>query len=254
MMFDQEKFSPLDLTKKKILITGASSGIGRGTALYLSKLGAKLVLLGRSESRLQETLKQLVSNAHEVIPADLTDLEDMTPLFEEAVSDGIKLSGLIHCAGIAQVIPLNSLTRNKVVSEMNINYFSFIELVRQYAKKKFSDGGSIVAISSVAAERPDKCQTNYAATKAALDIASQALSIELAVKNIRINTILPGAIMTEKVRRSQDNGIDLEQIKRRQLLGMGQPEDVAAMCAFLMSDMSRFITGRRLFVDGGRFL
>ena len=253
-MGNQSKFNPLDLTDKKILVTGASSGIGKATAIYLSKLGAILVLTGRNEVRLNETLKQLEGSAHITISADLVEIEDMSTIFEKAVIDGIKLNGFIHCAGISQVIPLNLLTKKKMVSEMSINYFSFIELVRQYAKKKFSDGGSIVGISSIAADRAEQCQTNFSASKAAMDIASQALSIELAKKDIRINTILSGAIAREITQRAQDNAIDIDKIKKAQLLGMGQPDDVAAACAFLISDMSRFITGRRLFVDGGRFL
>ena len=253
-MGNQSKFNPLDLTDKKILVTGASSGIGKATAIYLSKLGAILVLTGRNEVRLDETHKQLEGSAHITIFADLVEIEDMSTIFEKAVIDGIKLNGLVHCAGISQVIPLNLLTKKKMVSEMSINYFSFIELVRQYAKKKFSDGGSIVGISSIAADRAEQCQTNYSASKAAMNIASQALSIELAKKGIRINTILPGAVATEITQRTRNNAIDIDKIKDAQLLGMGQPDDIAAACAFLISDMSRFITGRRLFVDGGRFL
>jgi len=190
---------------------------------------------------------------HALISVDLEQDEDLGGLFVQATADG-KLNGLVHCAGIAQVLPLNMLTRKRLQKEMAINYFSYIELVRQYAKSKFSEGGSIVGISSIAADRPGKCQTNYSATKAAMDIASQALSIELAAKNIRINTVLPGMIQTEMVDRAAQTGINLDDIQRVQMLGIGKPEDIAAMCAFLLSDMSRLITGRRLFVDGGRFL
>lgn len=253
-MDNQSKFNPLDLSNRKILVTGASSGIGRATAIYLSKLGANLVITGRNEERLNNTLWQLEGSTHIKMVADLAELDDMNSVFEEAVKDGNRLNGLVHCAGIAQVIPLNLLTKEKMNSEMNINYFSFIALVRQYAKKKFSDGGSIVGISSIAADRAEQCQTNYSASKAAMDIASQALCIELAKKRIRINTVLPGAIGTEMVMRAQEGSVEVDQVERAQLLGMGEPDDIAAACAFLISDMAKFITGRRLFVDGGRFL
>lgn len=253
-MESQGKFNPLDLTRRKILITGASSGIGRAVAIYLARLGASIVITGRNKDRLDITLSQLEGRNHMKIVADLAEYDDMSELFEEATEDGNKLKGLVHCAGVAQVIPINALTKKKLIYEMNLNYFSYIELIRQYAKRKFSDGGSIVGISSIAADRAGQCQTNYSASKASMDIASQALCIELAKKGIRINTVLPGAIGTDMTIRARESGVNMEEVERSQLLGMGEADDVAAACAFLISDMSKFITGRRLFVDGGRFL
>lgn len=253
-MDEQSKFNPLDLTNKKILVTGASSGIGRATAIYLSKLGANMVITGRDNERLNITLQQLEGANHIILAADLSEFDDMGPLFDQAIADGIKFNGLVHCAGIAYVMPLKNLTKKRLLESFNINYFSFIELCRQYSKNKYSDGGSIVGISSVAAEKADQCQTAYSAAKSAMDISSQALSIELIKKGIRINTVLPGMIMTEIIQKSDDVGADLDILGKSQLMGIGQPDDVAAACAFLISDMSRFITGRCLFVDGGRFL
>lgn len=251
---DKNVFNPLNLKNRKVLVTGASSGIGRATSIYLSKLGAKIVLVARNKERLNGTLSLLDGSGHIAIPVDLSEQEDLSKVFQEAVFDGEKLNGLVHCAGIAQLLPINMLTRSRMYREININYFVFIELVRQFTKKTFSNGGSIVGISSIAADRAEKCQTNYSASKAAEDIAAQALSIELASKGIRINTVLPGMIQTEMADRAASTGIDLKDIEKVQILGMGKPEDVAAMVAFLISDMSRLITGRKFFVDGGRFL
>ncbi|CAK7063338.1 SDR family oxidoreductase [Tissierella sp.] len=253
-MDKQNRFNPLDLTNRKILVTGASSGIGRATSIYLSKLGAKLVLIARNEERLNNTLKKLDGENHISILADLAELEDMSSIFDKAVEDGIKLNGLVHCAGIPYVMPIKNLTRKRLLEAFNINYFAFMELTRQYSKNKYSDGGSIVGISSIAAERPAQCQTAYSAAKAAIDISAQALSLELIKKGIRINTVLPGMIDTEIIEKSDDIGADLESLGKGQIMGIGQPDDVASVIAFLISDMSRFITGRRFFIDGGCFL
>jgi NAD(P)-dependent dehydrogenase (short-subunit alcohol dehydrogenase family) len=248
------KFNPLDFSNKKIMVTGASSGIGRATAIYLSKLGAQLVLIGRNEERLKATLEKLSGEKHILITADLAELEDMKDIFMQAVSDQIKLDGLVHSAGIPYIMPLKNITRKRLLEGFNINYFAFIELCRQYEKSKFSNDGSIVGISSVASEKGSKCQTVYSATKSALDVSVQTLSIELAKKNIRINTVAPGMIDTEIIGSTSDLGGDLEILGKSQLLGVGEPDDVAACIAFLLSDMSKFITGRRIFVDGGSFL
>lgn len=243
--------NPLDFNKRKILITGASSGIGKSTARYLSQLGATIVLVDINESGLTKTLTELKPGNHKKYVVDLISNTDLSDIFEFALLDGIKLSGLIHCAGIAQVLPLNMLTRERILKEMTLNYFVFIELVRQFAKTKYSNGGSIIGISSIASEQVEKCQTNYAASKAAMDIAARALSFELASKNIRINTILPGATNTPLINKV--NGRDIDSIIASQVLGLVQPSDIAEACAFLQSDLSRMITGRRLFVDGGKY-
>jgi len=247
-------FNPLDLSDRKILITGASSGIGRATAVYLSKLGAKLVLVARNEDRLNDTLDKLEGDGHIYIVADLIESDDLAYLFDEAVSDGVKLNGLVHSAGIPFAMPLKFLTKKRLIDVFNINYFAFIELARQYSKSKYNKGGSIVGVSSIASEKPRLCQTAYAATKAAMDISVQALSLELIKNDIRINTVLPGMINTDIIQVSKNQGLSMDSVGKRQIMGMGQPNDIASTIAFLISDMSNFITGRNLFVDGGSFL
>jgi len=239
----------LDFSNKKILVTGASSGIGKTTAIYLSNLGASLVLQGRNQEKLNETKKLLNGVNHILIDADLTEVDDAGNLFDRAVSDGVKLNGLVYSAGVIPTIPLPVLTRKKMQEIMDINFYSYIEMVRQFAKKKYTNGGSIVAVSSIASVQPELCQTIYSASKSAVNAATQSLSIELAKKNIRLNTIFPGVVIPENA--SLDD--QLAQLASPQLLGLIRSNDVAGAIAFLLSDMAKFITGRNLYFDAGRF-
>ena len=243
-----------DFTGRKILVTGASSGIGRGTAIYLSELGATLVIHGRNEQRLKETYEALLGNGHIMIPQDLTLLDDFEGIIKEAVSDGKKLSGLVYCAGIAPVTPLKILTKKKMEMCMDINFYSFVEMVRQYAKKRHNDGGSIVGISSIFAEHPAKCQIEYSASKAAMNAAITSMAMELAKKDIRINGIMPGSVDTAMASAAVEGLGNYEHAKdvvNRQLLGVAQPVDIAKVCAFLLSEASQIITGRTMYADGG---
>lgn len=244
-----------DFEGRKIVVTGASSGIGKAIALALAMSGAKVALVARDKMKLESVIAELNGKGHTYIAVDLEKMIDLSDGFNKIVEDGCKLNGLVHCAGMAQVLPLNMLTRERVEKEMAINYYAFIELCRQYAKSKHSDGGSIVGISSIAADRAEKGQTNYAASKAAMDHAAQALAIELAPKGIRVNTILPGVTITPMTNNANIKGaVDVETITKGQLLGAAQPEDIANIALFLLSDASRMITGRRIFADGGRLI
>jgi NAD(P)-dependent dehydrogenase (short-subunit alcohol dehydrogenase family) len=241
--------SSFDFQNRKILITGGASGIGLATAKLLSDGGAHIVVLDYNKEACDAAKDMLGKST--IIVADLLSENEYSSIFDAAIQDGIKLDGLVHCAGMAQVLPLNMLTFEKLHREMSLNYYTYIELVRQYAKRKYSDGGSIVGISSIAADSVEKCQTNYAASKAAMITASRALAIELAPKGIRINTVLPGVTNTPMAEEA--NGRDIEAIVASQLFGMVEPSDVANACAFLLSDLSRMITGRSIYVDGGRY-
>jgi len=251
---ENSNFNPLDFAGRKILVTGASSGIGRATAIYLSKLGAQIILSGRNEERLNETMLQLSGGNHQILSVDLSKEEELSPFFDQMVQDGIKLNGMVHCAGIPYVMPLQSLSKKRLSDVMETNFFPFIELVRQYVKKKYSSGGSIVCISSILSVQPRAYETGYIASKAAMNAAVTSLAFELAKKGIRINGILAGNIMTEMVQetiKEYANEENFNKVIEQSLLGLGKPDDIASVCAFLLSDMARFITGRNMYADGG---
>lgn len=240
----------VNLSEKKILITGASSGIGRATAVLASQMGAVLVLCGRDAQRLEETRATLSDpEKHCCIPFDVRDFDQYGDVFNHAVSDGVKLKGIVHCAGIAKVLPLRILKPSAVSEIMDVNFTSFMQLMAMYAKRKYSDGGSVVAISAANAHYPQKCMSVYAASKSALEAAVKTLALELAAQQIRINCVIPGAVNTSMMQDLDDNSRKL--IEERQLLGVESPEDIANMIVFLLSEASSRITGRAMYVDGG---
>ncbi|MCM1157872.1 MAG: SDR family oxidoreductase [Bacteroidales bacterium] len=243
-----------DLKGKKILITGGSSGIGRATAIACAKEGAQVIIIGRNEERLKNVITQMEGNIHLYRVFDFDEEENFEGLFEDIVQNVGKLDGMVHSAGILGVIPIRALSKKKMFEVMNVNYFSFVELVKQYVKRKYSNGGSIVGISSVVVERGESCQTIYSASKAALDASVKCLAIELASKNIRINTVVPGMIHTEMMDKTLENGSNLQELGAGSVLGIGSAENVANAIIYLLSDLSSHTTGRGIYVDGGCFL
>jgi len=245
----------MDLNGKNILVTGASSGIGRETSILLSKLGANVIALARNEEKLDETLSELEPGNHRKVIYDLWKPEGIGRVFEDICTDGLKLNGIVHSAGISLTMPLQFLRPEHFREIMEVNLYSFIELVKHFSKRKMNDGGgSIVAISSISGRVGARGLTAYCASKGALDSAIKALALELAPRNIRINAVAPGIIATPIYEGLKDivNDESIEErIKKRQVLGIGRPSDIASAAAFLLSDASRFITGTSMVVDGG---
>ncbi len=244
--------NPMDVSGKRILVTGASSGIGKATSVLLSELGAKLVLMGRDANRLDETKQKLTGDGHIVIPLELREFASYANAFKEIRETGEKLSGLVHCAGIAKVIPIKVVSAANIQEMFDVNFVSFMELVKYYSKKTNSAGGSIVALSAINAHYPQKCMSVYAATKGALEMAVSSLAVELFDKNIRVNAIVPGPIATPMAYSFGEVSGEESNITGRQMMPLGEPEDVANMAAYLISDTAKFITGRKFYVDGGR--
>ena len=246
-------YNLVDFSEKKILIAGASSGIGRETALLLNRLGASVILTARREDKLREVMDQTTGDDNACYAVDYADLDSIEGKMGEIVREQGSLDGLVYCAGIGTATPLNMFKPAKMQAVFNVNYFGFIETVRQVTKKgRFNTGMRIVGISSVAAVRGDKTKTAYSGSKAAMDSSVRCMARELADKGICINTVAPAMTATELYQQFQNqNGQTDQSLLRRQYLGIIQTTDVANAIAFLLSPAARMITGITLPVDGG---
>lgn len=246
---------PMSLKGKKIVITGASSGIGRATAIYCSELGAKIVLIARNKGRLEETLLNMKNSGHMILEQDLNRISEFDDLFEKLISDDIKADGLIHCVGIPCVVPLKSLSRKKLHEVMETNFYSFVGLVRSFVKRKYSNkGASIVGISAATVRSPRMYEMGYVASKAALEAVVPIMAMECKKREIRVNCIEPGNVYTEmvdKIIEENDNKENLDKFASEAILGWQKPEDIAKVCAFLLSDISATITASVIRADGG---
>ena len=249
-------YSLIDLTGKKVLIIGASQGLGRQTAVTLSEIGAKCILVARNEEKLKSSLSLLHGGGHSFKVLDVSALNCIEPCIKEIVADQGPIDGLVYAAGITNDRPLHLLTPDVVDATMRTNLEGFLEVVRCVCKRKrFNPGLRIVGISSTAAFIGQKAHTVYAASKAGMNGAMQCLARELADKDICINTVAPSMVRTAMYEKwYQDNGEDsfaVQELKTFQYLGVGEPEDVSNVIAFLISPAARFITGICLPVDGG---
>jgi len=245
----------VDLTGKTIIVTGASSGIGRETAILLSKLGARLILIARNKEKLRDTINSLDGSGHTDIAFDLTNFSEYSHLFSRIFENCSRVSGLVHSAGFSKNIPLKNMSLNDLDKMMKINYYSFMLLAKEFVKKKnvHPDGASVVAISSISGDFSLKGLSIYSATKSSLNISVKALAQEYAQWNIRFNTVSPGWIKTEltdKAIRALTSE-RVENVIKSHPLGPGYSIDVAKAVAFLLSDAARWITGTTLTVDGG---
>ena len=242
-------FNPFSLEGKTILVTGASSGIGRGVAVTCSKMGATVIINGRNVSKLQETLTLMEADESQLMPGDLTDKNELGSL----VASLPKLDGVVHCAGIGQRIPCKDLLEENVNQVMDVNFKAPVmlqaELLRQ---KKLNKASSIVFIASIASWSPSFGNAVYSASKGAIISYANCLALELAPRKIRVNCISPAMVWTDLITK---DGIDEEQLKEDEqkypLKRYGQPEDIANLAVYMLSDASAWMTGSNVKISGG---
>ena len=236
---------------KKIVVTGAGSGIGRETALVLAKQGATVIILDVNEAGLIETEVLGGERCHPVT-IDLTDSTAVIDAVKQIVERYGKLDGLVHCAGISSRKPLNVLSKDCFSKVMDVNFYSFVELVKNCAKKKhINDGASIVVMSSISSIRGYKAKTEYCVSKAAVDAFVRCMALELADRKIRINSVMAAEVLTPLALKARETNAMVGASDFEAPLGPSEPYEVANTIAFLLSDATKTITGTSLLIDGG---
>lgn len=244
-------YNPMSLEGKTILVTGASSGIGRAIAVECSRLGASVICTARNAERLAETLSLMEGEGHQQILADLCNEEERLALVEHLP----KLDGISHNAGVGASKLLAYAKEDIFQRLFQSNVFSSVllqgELIR---RRKINKGASLVFTSSIAAYHVELANGVYSMTKAALSAYVRGLAVELGSKTIRVNAICPGMVETPLIHRGAtlDEEDYKKDMKRYALRRYGQPEEVAHLAAFLLSDASSWITASSYAVDGGR--
>jgi NAD(P)-dependent dehydrogenase (short-subunit alcohol dehydrogenase family) len=247
--------SPFSLAGCRVLVTGASSGLGRATSVLLSELGATLVLAGRDDRRLQETRALLRGGDHAVEVFDLAQVGDISGWLMR-VAGGGPLHGLVHSAGTIVSNAFKALQLPAYEDLMRVNVTAAVALAQGFRNRRVhTDDASVVFLSSVAGLVGQAGLAAYGTSKAALGGLARALAVELARDRIRVNCVAPGFVKSgmgmSSLLEARMTEAQLEALSQAHLLGFGTPEDVAYAVAFLLARSGRWITGTTLVVDGG---
>lgn len=241
--------TPFSLKDKTVLVTGASSGIGKAIAIECSKMGAEVIITARNEKRLQETLHEMEGDNHKVVIADLSLDEDIDQLADAMP----KLDGIVHCAGFTIPKPFNFLNKDDFDAVMKVNFSTPVFLTQKLLKsRKINKQGSIVFISSISGVYISSVAGSlYSASKGAVNGIIKGMAIELAGRQIRVNSVNPGMIETDIFSGTISEEQLNEDKKKYPLKRYGKPEEVAYAVIYLLSDASSWTTGSNLLIDGG---
>lgn len=244
--------NPFSLSDRHILVTGASSGIGRAIAIACSKMGAHVTAFGRDHKRLAQTLTALEGIGHQSVSIDLCNTSELKLIIPNVDN----VDGVVYAAGITRMAPAKFIVSKDYQDIMAINVYAPIELTKLLLHyKKINKSSSLVFISSVVSGLlPYKGQGVYAASKGALTSYAKVLSLELSAQKIRVNSILPAMVRTNLLATLGIDSNALEADEQKYPLGYGTPEDVAWAAVYLLSDASRWMTGNNLVIDGGATL
>ena len=250
------KLPAFSLVGKTVLITGASSGIGRGIAIKCSEMGAKVILHGRRMDRLKETMSLMQGDCHQILTGDLKVQDDL----ERLVAEIPEIHGWVNSAGIPQVCPIKHFKRNDVEEIFNVNIVSTMLLLSLLLRsKKLRRGASVVLVSALTgAFVGSRGDTAYCASKGAVDGFMKGAALELSSIGIRVNTVNPGLVPTEILdlsnRLSGEEYHTSIMMSKYPLKRLGSPDDIANGAVFLLSNASSWITGHALVIDGGYLL
>lgn len=242
--------NPFTLKNKTILVTGASSGIGAETSIKVAEMGANVILSARNKKRLKETFSKLPKGNHQIIPADLTNSEDLRVLIKNIKG----IDGIVHSSGIVRPFPIKFIGIKQINEMFDINYQGPVLLTSQlFRAKKINNGASLVFMSSISSQFPHKGGALYSGAKAAINTYSKTIALEYAIKNIRSNVINAAMVKTpifDEAEKAITKKI-MDKHGERYPLGFGSPEDIANAIIFLLSDGSKWITGTEIKMDGG---
>jgi NAD(P)-dependent dehydrogenase (short-subunit alcohol dehydrogenase family) len=256
MIGDEIYYSTSLMRGKRILVTGASSGIGRAVAVSLSNVGASVVLTGRDEDKLSSTAAKLGGGGHSVYPFDLSRGDEIPGFLKKIALDQGSLDGIFHAAGTASVRAITSVNPSLVDKIFSSSIKGALLLSRGFCREGVFNqraNCSLVFMSSVAAARGQTGLSVYSASKGAVDSMVRSLAVEFAERRIRVNSLTAGAVRSEMHDKLVENlpSESLQAYEARHLLGFGSVEDVSRAALFLLSDLSGWVTGTNLVVDGG---